>query len=193
MRKILTSILFCCITLCAQQTQAQTLQASDSFFIQLKKHCGKSYDGTITAGGREGDGFTGKRLVMQVLLCENNQIKIPFYVGDDSSRTWIFTLNNHYLTLEHDHRERDGTPDKITLYGGSAPNTGTPELQFFPANPYTCNLLKPACTNVWWVTLTKETFTYNLRRIGSDRVFTVSFDLTKPVDFTGKPWGWDTK
>lgn len=169
---------------------AQSLQASDSFFLAIKKHCGKSYEGEITTGAREGDGFSGKRLVMQVISCEENQIKIPFYVGDDSSRTWVFTMKNNIITLEHDHRHKDGTPDKITMYGGTSPNQGTEKLQFFPANSYTCNMLYYACSNVWWVTINEEAFTYNLRRIGSERVFTVTFNLKRPIPFEGKPWGW---
>lgn len=171
-------------------SEAQVQNAADSFFLNLKKHCGKAYEGQITAGAREGDGFSGKTLIMQVMSCDIDQIKVPFYVGDDSSRTWVFTLRNNVLTLEHDHRHKDGSPDKITMYGGTSPNSGTAKLQFFPANNYTCNLLNAACTNVWWVTLDEKSFTYNLRRIGSDRVFTVSFDLTTAISFEGKPWGW---
>jgi hypothetical protein len=44
--------------------------------------------------------------------------------------------------------------------------------------------------NVWWITVDENSFTYNLRRIGSDRLFTVKFDLTKPVDLPPSPWGW---
>ncbi|MDD3771452.1 MAG: hypothetical protein RBT46_06515 [Weeksellaceae bacterium] len=40
------------------------------------------------------------------------------------------------------------------------------------------------------LTLDKTSFTYNLRRIGSDRQFSVKFDLTKPIEFNEKPWGW---
>lgn len=169
---------------------AYSQSAADSFFHKLSIHCGKSYEGTITAGSREGDGFTGKKLTMQVLSCEKNIIKIPFYVGDDRSRTWIFFIQNGIITLKHDHRHEDGLPDKITQYGGTSTNSGNSQFQFFPADAYTCNLLYAACSNVWWVTLTDSTFTYNLRRIGSERVFTVTFDLLKAIDVNIKPWGW---
>lgn len=58
---------------------------SEIFWNNLKKHCGKSYEGKITSGAKEGDGFSGQRLVMQVLSCEPNRIRNPFYVGDDQS------------------------------------------------------------------------------------------------------------
>lgn len=163
----------------------------ESFKTELEKHCGKSYEGEILAGGKEGDGFMGERLVMQVLSCEKNQIKVPFYVGNDKSRTWILSFHDNNVELKHDHRHEDGTPDEITMYGGTSTNLGHSNLQMFPADQETCSMIDYACHNVWWITIEENTFTYNLRRIGSDRVFTVKFDLSKPVEFKEKPWGWE--
>ncbi len=162
-----------------------------NFKKQIEKHCGKSYEGIITEGGKEGDGFTGERLVMQVLSCEENQIKIPFYVGNDKSRTWILTFKDNRVQLKHDHRHEDGTDDEITMYGGTTSNTGHAGIQFFPADQETCDMIDYACNNVWWMTIDDTSFTYNLKRIGSDRLFTVKFDLTKSVEFKEKPWGWE--
>lgn len=164
---------------------------SEIFWNNLKKHCGKSYEGKITAGAKEGDGFSGQRLVMQVLSCENDKIRVPFYVGENSSRTWVLTKNeNSVLKLKHDHRHEDGSEDKVTQYGGENSNQGLENLQMFPADQETANLISYASTNLWWVTLDEKTYTYNLRRIGSDRVFTVEFDVTNPINFNKKPWGW---
>jgi hypothetical protein len=44
--------------------------------------------------------------------------------------------------------------------------------------------------NVWWITVDDKSFTYNLRRIGTDRVFSVSFDLSEVVENPESPWGW---
>jgi hypothetical protein len=160
------------------------------FKTELEKHCGKSYEGLITAGAKDGDGFTGERLVMQVLSCEKDQIKIPFYVGNDQSRTWILTFQENNVQLKHDHRHEDGTPDEITMYGGTSTNMGHSKLQMFPADQETCSLIDYACQNVWWITLDETSFSYNLKRIGSDRVFTIIFDLTKPIEVNKVPWGW---
>ena len=54
----------------------------------------------------------------------------------------------------------------------------------------TYNTIPNAAANVWWITLSETSFTYNLRRIGSDRLFTVHFDLTKTVTNPPAPWGW---
>ena len=169
---------------------AQDTTAVEKFWSGLQKHCGLAYEGTITVGGKEGDGFTGERLVMRVLSCSTLQIKIPFFVGENKSRTWILTRKDGLLELKHDHRREDGREDAVTLYGGTTTNAGSGGLQIFPADPYTCNLINYACGNIWWITLDANRFTYNLRRIGSDRVFAVEFDLTRPVEYPEKPWGW---
>lgn len=168
---------------------AQNTSPSLVFWENLKKHCGKSYEGEIIAGA-ENDTFKGKTLKMQVLSCENNVIKIPFYVGEDKSRTWVFTLIGDKILLKHDHRHEDGSSDKVTMYGGKSTNVGQAELQMFPADEETTLMLPLAATNVWWVGLKEDSFMYNLRRIGSERYFSVKFNLAKPINLDWRPWGW---
>ena len=97
------------------------------------------------------------------------------------------------IKLKHDHRHEDGKPDKVTMYGGLATNSGTATMQVFPADQETVDLLPAAAANVWWITVDASKFTYNLRRMGSNRLFTVEFDLTKPLDsLPSAPWGWGT-
>ena len=169
---------------------AQQVPGSVKFWENLMKHCGKSYEGEILAG-KDNEAFMGKRLVMHVRSCEGNVIRIPFFVGDDKSRTWVFTLENNLIQLKHDHRNEDGSEDEITQYGGTSTNTGLEEIQFFPADQETADLIAYASHNVWWVTLDENSFSYNLRRVGSDRLFTVKFDLTKEVETPPAPWGAD--
>jgi len=169
---------------------AQEKPASLEFLDTLKSHCGKAYEGMITAGGKAGDGFTGEKLVMHVRSCEEKIIRVPFFVGEDKSRTWVLSLQeDNRILLKHDHRKKDGSEEEVTQYGGMTSNTGLADIQFFPADQFTSNLIPLASTNVWWFTLNDTSMTYNLRRIGSDRVFTVEFDLTKEVDTPEAPWG----
>ncbi|EID76640.1 hypothetical protein [Imtechella halotolerans] len=169
---------------CSQDNNAE------KFWNILLEHCGMAYEGEIVEGGKEGDGFTGKKLLMHVRSCEDNRIRIPFFVGDDKSRTWVLTLEEGQLKLKHDHRLVDGSEDAITQYGGVSTNSGHPNLQFFPADQETANLIEYAAHNVWWITIDDSKFTYNLRRIGTDRLFSVAFDLTTPVSAPEAPWGW---
>lgn len=169
---------------------AQERANSVKFWKQLEAHCGKSYEGIITAGAVEGDGFTGKKLMMHVRSCKKNDIRIPFFVGEDKSRTWVLHKNsNKILSLKHDHRNPDGSEEKLTQYGGISPNVGMENLQMFPADAHTTQILPAAATNVWWFTIDETSFTYNLRRIGSERVFTVLFDLTNAIETPAAPWG----
>lgn len=165
--------------------------SSQDFWKELSKHCGKTFEGKITEGGKEGDGFTGKRLVMHVKKCTDTQILIPFNVGENRSRTWILTKDaNGLIQLKHDHRKEDGSDDEVTMYGGKNNNKGSKEIQIFPADEETRTLLPHAASNVWWITLNDKTYTYNLKRLGTPRVFTVDFDLTKTIKTPKKSWGW---
>ena len=92
--------------------------------------------------------------------------------------------------MKHDHRHEDGSEDKVTQYGGTSTNSGSANMQIFPADEETVKIIPAAFGNVWWITVDENSFTYNLRRIGTERLFTVKFDLTKPVDLPPSPWGW---
>ncbi|GGW33986.1 hypothetical protein GCM10007383_18660 [Arenibacter certesii] len=169
---------------------AQEVPGSVQFWNNLTTHCGKAFEGEIVAGGKEGDGFTGEKLVMHVRACGEKDIRIPFFVGEDKSRTWVLTMrDDNLILLKHDHRLRDGSDDEVTMYGGLSPNTGLAGIQFFPADQFTSDLIAYASNNVWWITLDDTSFTYNLRRVGSDRFFSVKFNLTKEVAAPGAPWG----
>jgi Tol biopolymer transport system component len=94
------------------------------------------------------------------------------------------------ILLKHDHRHEDGKPDDVTMYGGFSANSGSAERQVFPADEETAKLIPAAVSNVWWIDLTKDIFTYNLRRVGTDRFFSIAFDLTKEITKPDAPWGW---
>jgi hypothetical protein len=160
------------------------------FWDTLSSHCGKSFEGTITSEGKN-DGFEGKQLVMHVKKCSVNELKIPFFVGEDKSRTWVLTKQEDGILLKHDHRKADGTPEELTMYGGKATNWGTANMQFFPADQETSNMLPRATFNVWWMTVDNTSFSYNLRVVNTERIFTVVFDLTKEVETPEDPWGWE--
>ena len=77
------------------------------------------------------------------------------------------------------------------MYGGQTTNSGMANLQMFPADQETTNILPAAATNVWWVELVPgKYFTYNLRRMGTDRLFSIRFDLSTAIDIPEAPWGW---
>lgn len=161
-----------------------------SFWNQLKALQGKTFEGQLV-GAPANDDFAGKKLVMHVLYSDDETILIPFNVGDNLSRTWILKYQNDRIQLKHDHRHANGEKDEITMYGGTSTNQGTSSMQVFPADQETVDMLPGAYSNVWWVTVDSTIFTYNLRRVGTDRLFTVSFDLTKEIEKPAPSWGWE--
>lgn len=184
--KIKFLIGFCLITATLQAQQASPAQ---EFWNTLQSHCGKAYEGVLELP-EEDEAFGGKKLMMHVRSCSDTVIKIPFYVGEDKSRTWILTYKNDRITLQHDHRHEDGSEDDVNFYGGTTTNTGKAGIQFFPADKHTQKMIPAAATNVWWITLDDTSFTYNLRRLGTDRVFRVVMDITSPKPAPEAPWGW---
>lgn len=170
---------------------AQVEKPSEIFWKNLEKHCGKAYEGKL-AEHITRDDFTGKKLTMHVKSCSSNEIKIPFNVGDNYSRTWILTKKDGIITLKHDHRHENGTSETITFYGGTNTNFGFKDFQMFPADLETANLIDYASTNIWWITLDDTTFSYNLQKAGSKTPFHVYFDLTKEIAIPSAPWGWGT-
>ncbi len=125
-----------------------------------------------------------QRLVMHVRSCSDAEIRIPFHVGENRSRTWVLTRTS----LEHDHRHEDGTEDRITRYGGNALPGDDGLSVDFHANAHTAALIPAAATNVWTMAIEPgKTFTYALRR--ENRRFRVEFDLTRPVAPPPPPWG----
>lgn len=172
------------------QTSNAEKNESIAFWNSLIELCGKAYSGEIVEAP-ENDSFRGQDLIMHVRSCDADTIRIPFFVGDDKSRTWVLSRVNDRILLKHDHRHEDGSEDEITQYGGISTNEGLATLQMFPADQETSTLIPAASTNVWWIEINEgEHFTYNLRRIGTTRYFSVKFDLTREVKTPEAPWGW---
>jgi hypothetical protein len=179
------------------QTKSMT-SPQDTFWAELTKLCGKAFAGTVAEDTSSSPDFAGKALVMHVRSCQKNRIRIPFFVGDDRSRTWVLTRKGRRIELKHDHRHEDGKPDKVTMYGGTSTNDGEAIRQFFPADVQTTKVVAlpagdapSAAANIWWFEhIPGKTFSYNLRRLGRGRLFSVNFDITKEIPTPPAPWGW---
>lgn len=169
----------------------QKMSQSAIFWMNLEKLCGKAFAGTVANAPSDDTTFKGKELVMHVRSCEKDRIRIPFFVGTDHSRTWVLTRQNDRILLKHDHRHEDGKPDAVTMYGGWTTNEGSTTRQTFPADQETVKVIAAAASNVWWIDLQpNEFFAYNLRRMGTERFFSIKFDLKKEIPAPSAPWGW---
>ena len=152
--------------------------SQDSFFELVKSHCGKIYFGKTVFPTDKNDPFVDKVLKMTVKDCNESVIRIPFQVGDDTSRTWILTKTEKGLLFKHDHRLPDGSADPVTLYGGFGNESGTNLIQYFPADADTKILIPAAKSNVWSLKFDKELnqFIYYLERNNKPR-YRAIFDL----------------
>lgn len=150
---------------------AETPEAQKAFFENLKKLCGQRFEGTTRFPENADHPMVGKKLVLSVESCGERELRIPFRVEEDRSRTWILTLSDRGLLFKHDHRHQDGTPEEVTNYGGWAAAGGTPLRQRFPADPETAKLIPEAATNVWTLEIDpeKRQLVYFLERHGEPR------------------------
>jgi hypothetical protein len=155
---------------------AATAHPGDALWNALLPLCGKSFEGRLVEGTEPSDAEIGKeRLVMHVRDCSASEIRIPFHVGENRSRTWVLTRTANGVRLKHDHRHEDGTEDRVSQYGGDTRVITNPRSLDFYADELTAQLIPTAATNIWTVAVDENTFTYALRR--ANRRFRVDFAL----------------
>jgi hypothetical protein len=170
-------------------------QAHQQFFDQLRSLCGQAFEGRVVQDQpKSGRGFEG-RLLMHVRRCSEREIQIPFHVGEDHSRTWIISQTGSGLSLKHDHRKADGRSDASTMYGGHTREAGWPQLQSFPADPYSQELflrqgMAASVGNIWQLMIHTELKSFSYRLLRESREFRVDFDLSQPVPPPPAPWGY---
>lgn len=133
---------------------------------------------------------------MHVRECSGSEIRIPFHVGTDRSRTWVITRTADGVRLKHDHRHQDGSSDRLTMYGGDSHGRGTRLRQEFPTDAesialFTAQGRSVSNSNVWAMEVGDGLFAYELRRPPgpSERFFRIEFDLTRPIAPPPSPWG----
>jgi len=163
------------------------------FWSRLQALCGQAFAGRVVSSDAADRDMAGSRLVMHVARCAPEEIRIPFHVGEDRSRTWVISRTAAGLRLKHDHRHRDGGEDARTQYGGDTVSAGTAARQEFPADRYSRELfvrenIPASAANVWTVEIAPgRSFAYALDR--ESRHFRVEFDLTRPVAAPPPAWG----
>lgn len=197
------------------EAEVVTTHPADEFMDNLRAHCGNAYRGELVEFNEGDADMVGQEMVMHVRECFEDEIRIPFHIGDDRSRTWIYTRTADGLRLKHDHRMPDGSEDEVTQYGGDTVVDGEGNEQAFHADRYTGELLPASANNIWTVrVIPGELYSYRLRRTdevlepraegeapASDarmfrlnvdgRRFRVDFDLTEAVEPPPAPWGYE--
>lgn len=171
-------------------------QPYDLFFDQLAEHCGNAYPGSLTLEPEGDEMLTGtEMLIVHFRECDENELKVPFHIeleeeDWDRSRTWIFTRHEDGLELRHDHRNRDGSDDDVTMYGGFSVGDGTAMRQEFQS------VERSEETGIfrgWRIEIVPgDRYTYGTIR-GEEWSWRVDFDLSEPLDeVPPAPWGHES-
>ena len=182
------SIVLIALTLISCRT-AQPDRPGERLWNALAPLCGEAFEGRLAEGTEPSDAAIGaQRLVMHVRNCSAEEIRIPFHVGTNRSRTWVITRSGSGVRLKHDHRHEDGTPDAVTQYGGDTRGDANTLRLDFHADAETAAMIPAAAPNIWTIAVEEGRFTYGLRREATNRRFRVEFDLTKPIAVPPPPW-----
>lgn len=183
--KQIAALVAVAMALSACATAPVPASPQDAFFANLKALCGQRFEGRVVTTDAADADFARSRLLMHVRDCSANEVRIPFWVGENRSRTWVVTRTASGVRLKHDHRHEDGTEDELSQYGGDTTDAGTATRQEFPVDQFSKDLFTRrnatvSNTNVWAMEVRPaEIFAYELRR--PNRWLRVEFDLTRPV------------
>ncbi|MFK8014706.1 MAG: hypothetical protein AB8G17_04655 [Gammaproteobacteria bacterium] len=170
---------------------AQPESAQTQFFKRLAALCGNAYAGYLTVGTEDSDrAFGESSMTMHVRDCDADEIRIPFSVGENRSRTWVVRRLDSALTLHHRHVDQSGASEDPDRYGGQTQNTGSATRQEFVVDDATKAQLPATKYNVWAIEVRPgKTFAYELQRPEEERFFRVEFDLDQPIETPPPAWG----
>jgi hypothetical protein len=161
---------------------AASVGETRTFWEQLQALCGNAYEGAGIHVPETDTAFIGRRMVMHVTSCTADEMRIPFHVGDDRSRTWVLRRVGGALELKHIHRNRDGTEHGNTNYGGTTAARGTPHRQEFPADAVSVAAVPGRASQFWFLEhYPGHRFAYGLFRAGTGLHYRIEFDLTRTV------------
>ena len=159
----------------------------DTFWRHLQELCVSAAEGRLLrapAGDTQIDAKA--RLVVHFWECGDRELRFPFVVGDNRSRTWVFIRHADRLELRHDHRHEDGREDSRTWYGAFTMSPGTVTRQEFVTE-------RDGVLVGWRVEIEPgRRFAYGTVRAGEWRHL-LEFDLTRPVAPPPPPWGHQTR
>jgi hypothetical protein len=158
-------------------------QNESGFLANYERYCGHAYAGENThLDLGENHVLEGASLLMILDHCVEDEVRIPFYVNDDRSRTWIVQETERGLHLSHDHRYPDGTEHDANMYGGYADHEGDALTQYFPADERTIQDRPGREINRWAKSFDHEAERYYYRLYLRDTLrYEAVFDLSSPL------------
>ncbi len=174
---------------------AETQEPDDvyaAFMANLAAVCGQAFEGEVLDAPDTDDAFNpGDHMIMHIRECAPDEIRVPVWMGDDASRTFVFTTHPQGLDVRHDHRHSDGRPEPNTLYGAASAH---PPIAEEPPSATRMEFKRETEEGVrtGWIAEflpDEELFLYGTQRNGEWRHH-FEFDLSQTVDIPGDPWGY---
>lgn len=163
------------------QKQQRLNSAQNMFFENLSHLCGSIFEGYSTFTDTPTHVFAGKKLTASLISCNDREIRIPFSVGDDHSRTWLLRRNSRGLLLKHDRRHSSADPGEIIEYVGWATHEGSASRQFFVADTDRVHVPPEIAGSLWSLSLDVDRgeLSYSLKHRQQQR-YEVVLQLRKP-------------
>lgn len=159
-----------------------------AFLGNYAEYCGFAYRGesTLVELG-EDHPLEGADLLMILQHCAEDEVRIPFHVDEDRSRTWIVRrVDDGHLHLSHDHRYPDGTEYDANLYGGYSDGEGDSLTVHFPADERTIAERPAREINRWSKSFDHANEQYFYRLYLRDTLrYEARFDLSNPLPVDG--------
>lgn len=159
---------------------ADPLAAQRAFFDEIRSLCGQTFGGRTILAEETDTTFEPARLYFTVEECGDNELRMPFVVGEDDSRTWILRMEDDGLSFLHEHLRPDGTEYENSGFGGHASDEGSADFQHFP-DFHATDETPAAERRVWRLRLDREheIFHYYLDR-GGRPAYRLVFHLGPP-------------
>lgn len=163
----------------------------EAFWETVSSLCGNAYQGVLADATPFYDSFRVDLIRIHVRSCSDDLIHISLHLDDDHSRNLLLSKADGTLRLKHDHRNRDGSEEAITQYGGDAPQPGLEHRQIFRADAHTASILPHRHDNFWYIHLMDEnTLAYGNYWPEAGNSIRMEFDLANPIEPPPTPWGY---
>ncbi|TVR53663.1 MAG: hypothetical protein EA421_10670 [Gemmatimonadales bacterium] len=162
----------------------------DAFLANLSQACGQAFPGVVTSAPDTDPYFSpGAELVLEFRVCSPDEVSVPVWMGDNGSRTWVFTRTGGGIDLRHDHRHPDGRSEPNTFYGSFVAQPPVATEAPSPNRHEFKRITDEGMSTGWVVEIIPgERYTYGTQRDGEWR-HRFDFDLSQPVPSPGDPWG----
>jgi hypothetical protein len=154
------------------------------FLANYQDYCGYAYEGESSLVELGDDHpLENAELLMILQHCLEDEVRIPFHVNDDRSRTWVVRrVGDGRLHLSHDHRYPDGTEHVANMYGGYSDGEGDVHTVYFPADQATIAERPSREINRWAKSFDHSAQRYYYRLYLRDTLrYEAVFDLSRPL------------